>query len=393
MNELCSDDLIISNKMKRHFVSFLVKFFFILFFLLPSFFCFPQNLLLNGDFEEENICSEYHVNCAPEAWLTNDDVFNNYFKDASRAYHGFHCMSIEAGHAKKLYKRTFIRSRFLCGLRKGNQYRLEFYVKSPHRILDSIGVLFSSHDFLFDRRPLQTVTPSFYLADINKPIKKDSSWQQVVFTYTAIGDESFITIANFSKRDITGETGLERENNFFVFIDAVSLMLMNPKESLCDDWQTAMAEIYDQDERHDFLKRKIRAAKAHEPIPFVSQRNNMTRIDTLVLQEVLFESGSAELYDNSYMLLDSFCRQATGRKVDSVVVEGHTDNRGTEEMNNQLSLARVQTVLNYFASRSFVRPNRVFARAWGESRPVADNNTAQGRQRNRRVVVFLYMRE
>ena len=89
------------------------------------FFSFSQNLLLNGGFEEENICSEYHVNCAPEAWLINDDVFNNYFKDIDRAYEGSHCMSIEAGNAKKPYKRTFIRSQMLCGLRKGNKSRLE----------------------------------------------------------------------------------------------------------------------------------------------------------------------------------------------------------------------------------------------------------------------------
>jgi len=60
-------------------------------------------------------------------------------------------------------------------------------------------------------------------------------------------------------------------------------------------------------------------------------------------------------------------------------------------MNNRLSTARVQTVLNYFASRTFVRPNRIFARAWGESKPVADNHTPGGRQRNRRVVVFVYI--
>jgi len=48
-------------------------------------------------------------------------------------------------------------------------------------------------------------------------------------------------------------------------------------------------------------------------------------------------------------------------------------------------------VLNYFASRTFVKPNRIIARAWGESRPVVDNHTARGRQRNRRVVVFIYI--
>lgn len=381
------------NTMKLLFVSLKMRCPVIIAALLFPYFLYSQSLLLNGNFEEENICVEYKVNCAPEAWLTNDDVFNNYFKDASRAYQGWHCMSIEAGNAKKPFKRTFIRSQLLCGLRKGNQYRVEFVVKSPHPILDSLGVYFSSNDFLFDRRPLQTIKPSFYLGDVNKQFKKDSSWQQVVFNYTASGDESFITIGNFSKKDITGETGILRENRFFAFIDAVSLIPLNMNEKLCDDYQSRMEEIYDQDERHEFLRRKIRSGKGNDPLPVVLEPNKIIRIDTLVLQEVLFESGKAELEKESYVLLDSFSRNAYGRRVDSVVVEGHTDNRGTEEMNNRLSSARVQTVLNYFASRAFVKPNRVFARAWGESRPVADNSTPQGRQRNRRVVVFLYIRE
>jgi len=359
--------------------------------ILFPFYSFSQSLLLNGDFEEENICTEYKVNCAPEAWLTNDDVFNNYFKDAGRAYQGLHCMSLEAGHVKKSYKRTFIRSQLLCGLQKENKYRIEFYIKSLYPILDSIGVLFSADDFLFDRRPLQAVRPSFYVREASKKIKKDSSWQQVTFDYTAKGDESFITIGNFSKRDITGETGISLEPHFFVFIDAVTLIPLNANESLCNDWQSTMADIYDQDERHDFLRRKIRANRRYDPVPGVRETKKIAWIDTLVLQEVLFESGKADLQRESYLLLDSFCNRATGGKIDSVVVEGHTDNRGTEEMNNRLSSARVQTVLNYFASRTFVRPNRIFARAWGESKPVADNHTSKGRQRNRRVVVFVYI--
>jgi len=381
------------NTMKQPFGSLQMRCSVVIPAILFPFFLYSQNLLLNGNFEEENICVEYRVNCAPEAWLTNDDVFNNYFKDANRAYQGWHCMSIEAGNAKKPFKRTFIRSQLLCGLRKGNQYRVEFFVKSLHPVLDSLGVFFSSNDFLFDRRPLYAVKPSVYLVNANNHFKRDSSWQPVVFDYMAKGDESFMTIGNFSKRDITGETGILRENRFFAFMDAVSLTPLNVNEKLCDDWQSRMEEIYDQDERHEFLKRKIKSGKGNDPLPVVLEPNKILRIDTLVLQEVLFESGKAELQKESYLLLDSFSRNAYGRRVDSVVVEGHTDNRGTEEMNNRLSSARVQTVLNYFASRSFVKPSRVFARAWGESRPVADNSTPQGRQRNRRVVVFLYIRE
>ena len=361
-----------------------------LLYLLPA--CsFSQSLLVNGNFEEENICTEYQVNCAPEAWLTNDDVFNNYFKDRSRAYEGFHCMSLEAGHSKRPYKRTFIRSQLICGLQNQNKYRVEFYVKSVYPILDSIGVLFSSEDFLFDRRPLQAVRPSFYLIEANKQIKKDSSWQRISFDYTAKGDESFITFANFSKRGITGAVDIYMDPHFLVFIDAVSLVPLNSKESLCNDWQSTMAEIYDQDERHDFLRKKILANRKYDPIPGVREVKKTAWVDTLVLQEVLFESGKADLQEESYLLLDSFCSRASGGKIDSVVVEGHTDSRGSEEMNNRLSSARVQTVLNYFASRTFVKPSRIVARAWGESKPAADNQSSSGRQRNRRVVVFVYI--
>ncbi len=377
--------------MKLSFVRLLINCSFIISLILFSSNSFSQNLLLNGNFEEENICTEYKVNCAPEAWLTNDDVFNNYFKDAGRAYEGFHCMSLEAGHVKKYYKRTFIRSQLLCGLKKENKYRIEFYIKSRYPVLDSIGVLFSADDFLFDRRPLQVVQPSFYIGEVNKQIKKDSSWQKVSFDYTAKGGESFITIGNFSKRDITGGAGKSIEPHFFVFIDAVSLVPVSANESLCDDWQSTMADIYDQDERHEFLRRKVIANRRHEPVPGVRESRKVAWIDTLVLQEVLFETGKAELQRESYLLLDSFCRRTTGGKIDSVVVEGHTDSRGTEEMNSRLSSDRVQTVLNYFASRTFVRPNRIFARAWGESKPIADNHTSKGRQRNRRVVVFVYI--
>src|SRR5436190_4629848 len=124
------------NSMKRSFVSFQMRCSVAGIALLIPSLIYAQSLLLNGNFEEENICLEYKVNCAPEAWLTNDDVFNNYFKDATRAYQGWHCMSIEAGNAKKPFKRTFIRSQLLCGLRKGNHYRVELFVKSPHPILD-----------------------------------------------------------------------------------------------------------------------------------------------------------------------------------------------------------------------------------------------------------------
>src|SRR5262245_14859058 len=188
-------------------------------------------------------------------------------------------MSLEAGHGKRPYKRTFIRSQLLCGLQKQNRYRLEFYVRSPYPILDSIGVLFSAEDFLFDRRPLQAVQPSFYLKESSTKLKKESGWQRVSFDYTANGDEFFIAIGNFARADITGYANISIDPNFLVFIDAVSLVPLDPREGLCSDWQSTMAEIYDQDERHDFLRKKIIANRKYDPIPFVREVKRTPWID------------------------------------------------------------------------------------------------------------------
>jgi outer membrane protein OmpA-like peptidoglycan-associated protein len=67
-----------------------------------------------------------------------------------------------------------------------------------------------------------------------------------------------------------------------------------------------------------------------------------------------------------------------------VLVEGHTDSIGTEEYNLTLSQKRAQAVSDFLISQD-VDASRLSAEGYGESRPVADNDTDEGRQKNRRV--------
>ncbi|MDP4261907.1 MAG: OmpA family protein [Bacteroidota bacterium] len=353
---------------------------------------FAQNLLLNGDFEEENICTEYKVNCAPEAWICNSDGFSNYFKDRNRAHSGEHFMAIEAGFTRKPFQRTYIRSRLLCGLWKDHRYRLEFYVRSRHPILDSIGVIFTPYDFLFGQKRLQNITPSLFIKPAKGAFVKDSVWQKVSMDYTARGDESFITIANFSRKDINGETNILMEKHFFVFLDDISLMPLDPRESLCPGWKTNKQNIYDQDERHEFLRQKIRQYKNDPPIVVIPS-TSLSVIDTLVLPDVLFASGKAELQKSSYRMLDSFCRKLSGKKIDSIVVEGHTDNTGNLQGNEKLSLDRARAVETAIRQRLSSLSSAIITRGWADRKPLTDNSTPAGRQQNRRVEMFVYTRE
>ncbi len=76
----------------------------------------------------------------------------------------------------------------------------------------------------------------------------------------------------------------------------------------------------------------------------------------------------------------------------NILLEGHTDSTGTEEYNLELSKKRSQSVANYLATQN-VNPTRFTIMGYGESQPIASNETTEGRSQNRRVEVAIYANE
>ena len=68
-----------------------------------------------------------------------------------------------------------------------------------------------------------------------------------------------------------------------------------------------------------------------------------------------------------------------------VMIEGHTDSVGSDTLNMILSQRRADSVKDYLATRLGIDASRLDARGYGETRPVAGNDTGEGRQQNRRV--------
>lgn len=355
-----------------------------------------QSLFVNGGFEEENICTEYKVNCAPEGWISNSNNFSNYFKGRHLAHSGSHCMGFEAGKTRNKYQRSHIRTQLLCALRKGKKYLISFYVRSHHDILDSVGIVFTSYDFLFEKRLSHKMLPDIFLKDTRNNLRRnDTTWQKVDIVYTATGTELYMAIGNFSRRDINYETGIPMEGRFFVYIDNMSMVPVDPMEKICKDWQYSKAAIYDFSHRHEYLQRYVRYYRNFNklPVPPKPGSTTMTAIDTLIIPDVLFAFDKHELKEKTSVLLDSFCRRIVKLKIDSLVVEGHTDSIGSDEYNEKLSLDRSVTVRDYFIINCNINSGIIFNRGFGSSVPVADNSNPAGRQRNRRVEVLLYVRD
>lgn len=104
----------------------------------------------------------------------------------------------------------------------------------------------------------------------------------------------------------------------------------------------------------------------------------------VTLGDVLFDTGKSSLKAGAYSTIE---RLATVLKEDpnrKVMIEGHTDSTGSEELNQQLSEARANAVRTALLERG-VNDSQVTAVGKGESFPVATNDNAAGRQQNRRV--------
>jgi outer membrane protein OmpA-like peptidoglycan-associated protein/opacity protein-like surface antigen len=104
----------------------------------------------------------------------------------------------------------------------------------------------------------------------------------------------------------------------------------------------------------------------------------------VVLRGVTFETGRSALKPDSYTILDIVAASLVANPDIKIEISGHTDNTGSATTNTRLSQARAAAVRAYLASKG-VAPQRMIAKGYGPSRPVAPNTTAAGRAQNRRV--------
>jgi len=108
----------------------------------------------------------------------------------------------------------------------------------------------------------------------------------------------------------------------------------------------------------------------------------------LTLGDVLFDSGRADMKPGALKTLEQLAAFLQENPERNVVIEGHTDSVGSAEFNQALSERRALTVKNALIERN-ISSNRITARGFGPSKPLVSNDSAAGRQQNRRVEIVL----
>jgi outer membrane protein OmpA-like peptidoglycan-associated protein len=152
---------------------------------------------------------------------------------------------------------------------------------------------------------------------------------------------------------------------------------MEARESNAEAWsQTQKAE-----------KATAKADKLQQEIAAMKGRMTERGI-VLTIGDVLFATGTATLSpmaDNEINRLAAFMKKYPDR---NVLIEGYTDSTGTEGTNLDLSLKRANAVSNELVAKEISR-GRITTKGFGEESPVASNDTAAGREQNRRVDVII----
>jgi outer membrane protein OmpA-like peptidoglycan-associated protein len=124
------------------------------------------------------------------------------------------------------------------------------------------------------------------------------------------------------------------------------------------------------------------ATKAPEPAP---QTEVITLSDA---GDVLFDFDKSDLTPAATAQLDTLMDKLRNADVVSIKVIGHTDSKGSDAYNQALSERRASSVASYLLSQGLA-PNKLTSEGRGESEPVADNATDEGRAQNRRVELHI----
>ena len=142
----------------------------------------------------------------------------------------------------------------------------------------------------------------------------------------------------------------------------------------------------DKREKLEQQKREMEQATQGTGVSVVQTSDNQLKLD--IPSDISFDTGRSDIKGNFAPILERFAEGLRNNPNTDVRIVGHTDNTGSDAINNPLSMDRAASTRNYLTARG-VDGRRIVIEGMGERYPIATNDTAEGRARNRRVEIFV----
>lgn len=154
-----------------------------------------------------------------------------------------------------------------------------------------------------------------------------------------------------------------------------------------DKYEIYILGFKDSTKNENILTIPPTTGNAYYKNPFVVDIQHLPA-KSFILEDCNFETGKADLKEDSYKVIDELVAYLNRKDDERIELGGHTDNVGNAKSNQILSEARANTVRTYLLSKG-IDSNRVTAKGYGLTKPIASNKTAAGRAQNRRTEVTI----
>ncbi|MHB8260678.1 MAG: OmpA family protein [Bacteroidia bacterium] len=267
---------------------------------------------------------------------------------------------------QKKYK-EFIEVKLSESLKRGNYYQFECYLRLAfwsNAVLKSFGVYISKGGMVSVTYPEKDCV----LDTVNTKTGLNGGycWFRVKGIYKASGGEKYVTIGNFSpklKEDMLKINPLSAGfKEAYYFVDDVSLKWLKPA---VDEVRTVYV---------DSIK--------YEKDSVLQVKKNVQTGEKITLK-IAFQQGKSLLLAESFPELNKLTQYLFRHPNLVIRIDGHSDNSGSKLKNQKLSEQRARAVFEYLITHGV--QNKIYYQGYGSSMPVADNNTDEGRAKNRRV--------
>lgn len=137
-------------------------------------------------------------------------------------------------------------------------------------------------------------------------------------------------------------------------------------------------------------KQEMQAATRGTGVVVTQTADNQLKLD--IPSDISFATNRSDIQPNFQPILDKFAESLRNNPETEIRIVGHTDSTGTDAINDPLSMDRATSTRNYLTARG-VSGSRIAVEGRGSREPIAGNDTAEGRAKNRRVEIYVGQRQ
>ena len=356
----------------------------VIFFCISTFAFSQANLVQNGSFEEKSYCPsnynqqqlkiitnwnqpgegtpDYFNACSDKVGVPKN-LFGEEMAEEGEAYAGL----VTFSPGRRNY-REYLQTKLSRALTADEKVCIEMFVSAADfskYVTDGIGICLTKDRIASNRNEVLQADPSIENPRLNM-LDQAEGWLKISDIYTAAGGEQYLTIGNF-KNDVelkiirrTKEMGATEVSQWsYVYVDNISVTpITGPEDCSCTI--------------------PLLAEGVHDP-PLELEEYEQIKLDA-----ILFDFDEDVLTRDAKEQLNGLYRLLEKNRFMYMEIIGHTDIIGNDEYNIELSKRRAASVIQFLEHKG-INEKRLKMMYYGATQPVAENDTEEGRHRNRRV--------